>query len=85
MESIMMPISRNIGILYRVKCLVPDRIIFMLYNTLILPYISYCNILWATSKKITNIILLLQKKAIRICAGAGFRDHTTTQARYLLN
>ena len=49
---------------------------FTLYNTLILPYISYCNILWATSKTITNNILLLQKKAIRVCTRSGYRDHT---------
>ena len=48
----------------------------MLYNILILPYISYCNILWATGKCLTNNILLLQKKAVRICTQSGFRDHT---------
>ena len=48
----------------------------MLYNTLILPYISYCNIIWATSRSVTDAIMLLQKKAVRICAGAGYRDHT---------
>ena len=48
----------------------------MLYNTLILPYISYCNILWATCKTVTNNILLLQKKAIRVCTRSGFLDHT---------
>ena len=31
---------------------------------------------WATSKSVRDSILLLQKKAICICAGAGFRDHT---------
>ena len=43
---------------------------------LILPYISYCNILWATCKAVTHNILLLQKKAIRVCTRSGFRDHT---------
>ena len=76
MKSIITPISRNIGILYRVKYFVPIRILLVLYNTLVLPYISYCNIVWATSRNITENIILLQKKAIRICAGAGFRDHT---------
>ena len=70
------PISRNIGVLYKVKSFVASNILLMLYNTLILPYISYCNILWATCKGLTNNILLLQKKAVRICTQSGFRDHT---------
>ena len=69
------PISRNIGILYKVKSFVSDKVLLMLYNTLILPYISYCNILWATSKSLTDNILLLQKKAVRICTGSGFLEH----------
>ena len=48
----------------------------MLYNNVVLPYISYCIIVWATSRNITENIILLQKKADRICVGAGFRDHT---------
>ena len=48
----------------------------MLYNTLILPHISYCNLVWASSRTSTQPLLLLQKKAIRICSGAGYRDHS---------
>ena len=76
-KHIVTPISRNIGVLYRITCFVSDRILLMLYNSLILPHISYCNILWATSKCVTNNILLLQKKAVRICTRAGYRDHAT--------
>ena len=61
-KHIVTPISRNIGILYKVRYFVSDKILLMLYNTLILPYISYCNILWATCKTVTNNILLLQKR-----------------------
>ena len=75
-KHIITPISRNIGILYKVRYFVSDKILLMLYNTLILPYISFCNILWATCKTLINNILLLQKKAIRVCTRSGFRDHT---------
>ena len=49
----------------------------MLYNSLILPYITYCNLVWATGAK-TKIdpINLLQKKAIRICTGSQYLAHT---------
>ena len=37
----------------------------MIYNTLILPYINYCNIVWGNCHKTKlNHILLLQKKAV---------------------
>ena len=72
-KHIVTPISRNIGILYKVMYFVSDKILVMLYNTLILPY---CNILWATCKTVTNNILLLQKNAICVCTRSGFLDHT---------
>ena len=37
LKHIRTPISRNIGILYKVKYVVPDKVILMLYNTLIRP------------------------------------------------
>ena len=49
----------------------------MLYNSLILPYITYNNLIWATTNKTKlNSIYLLQKKAIRICTGSQYLSHT---------
>ena len=70
------PIARNIGILCKLRHYLPVKTLFMLYNTLILPYFSYCSIIWANSYSSTNSIFILQKKAIRICAGDNYRDHT---------
>ena len=70
------PIARNVGILCKLKHYLPLDILIMLYNTLVLPYISYCNIIWANSMYTNDTILKLQKKAIRICANAGYYDHT---------
>ena len=49
----------------------------MFYNSLILPYITYCNIAWGNCG-ITklNSILLLQKKAVRICTNSSYITHT---------
>ena len=61
-------ISRNVGILYKTKNYILKTTLFMLYNSLILPYIhvTSCNLFWATGAK-TKIhvdpIYLLQKKA----------------------
>ena len=70
-------ISRNVGILYKMKNYLPQNTLFMLYNSLILPYVNYCNLVWATiSKSRINTIYLLQKKAVRICTGAQYLAHT---------
>ena len=45
----------------------------MLYNTLILPHLNYCLIIWGIN---TSRILLLQKKAMRIISNSWYRAHT---------
>ena len=35
-----------------------------------------CNILWANTKSNVDTILLLQKKAIRLCTNSYYRDHS---------
>ena len=50
----------------------------MLYNAFILSYINYCNIVWGNcNKSKINLILLLQKRAIRICTQSAYLAHTT--------
>ena len=45
----------------------------MLYNSLILPYIHYCNITWASvGTTILDPIYKLQKKALRICTSSSY-------------
>ena len=70
-------ISRNVGILYKTTNYLPKTTLFMLYYSLILSYITYCNLVWATGAK-TKIdpIHLLQKKGIRICTGSQYLAHT---------
>ena len=50
----------------------------MLYNTLILPYISYCSEVWSRTYK-TNIypLFVKQKKFLRIIGRLSRYDHTT--------
>ena len=83
-------VARSIGILNKLKQYFPPEILLTLYHTLILPYLSYCNIAWAVnlnkfeilnpwaSFETTNIdnLFRLQKRALRICAGATYRSHT---------
>ena len=49
----------------------------VLYCTLVLPFYDYCNIIWGrASDKNLNKLKILQKRVIRLCAGAHYRAHT---------
>ena len=39
-------VSKSLGVIYKMKNILPVSILPMLYSTLILPYYQYCNILW---------------------------------------
>ena len=70
-------ISRNIGILYKLKDILTEKCLFTMYNSLILSHISYCNIVWGNCGTIKiNSLLLLQKRAIRIITNSTYLSHT---------
>ena len=50
----------------------------MLYNSLILPYLNYCVNIWDNTF-VTHLqkIVILQKRIIRMIAGAEQLDHTS--------
>ena len=76
-NNISISIAKGIGILYKVKDYLLEDSFLMIYNTLILPYISYCKIVWGNCHKTKlNHIFLLQKKAVRICTNSTYLSHT---------
>ena len=76
-RNISLSISKGIGIMYRVKDILLDHSLLMIYNALILPHINYCNIVWGNCHKTKlDQILLLQKKAVRICTSSPYLSHT---------
>ena len=46
-DSITKKDAKSVGIIKRIRHCLPNNILHTLYNTLILPYINYCNIIWA--------------------------------------
>ena len=66
-------IAKGVGIINKLKFILPQSTLFLLYNAIVLPYITYCNIVWANCgiTKLTPI-LLLQKRALRICTGSSY-------------
>ena len=75
-----MKIARSIGILYKVKNILPEYILKTLYNSLLLPHLTYGILAWGNN---TSVLNKLQKKAIRIISNVGYRDHTEPQFKNL--
>ena len=67
--------SKTIGILNRLKHVLPLEIKIMLYNALILPHINYCI---TTCGYQRNRLVKIQKKAVRIKTLSKYNTHRTT-------
>jgi len=77
-EVINSKISKNIGVIFRVRHILPKAQLYALYCTLILPYLTYCNIIWGcTYFSRLQTLILKQKRVIRIVTGSKYRDHTS--------
>jgi len=70
-------ISKGVGILNKLKHFVPERVLFSLYCTLVLPYINYGILAWGnTCKRNLDRIFKLQKKALRIISKSHYLSHS---------
>ena len=78
-------ISKGVGILSKLKYMLPMGILKLIYKAIISPYISYCNIVWGgTYSSRLNSIRVLQNRAIRIISGNDESLHTP-QLYYMTN
>ena len=69
--------SKAVGIISKVKNILPKQSLLCLYYSLFYPYIQYCNVVWGAATKTTlKPLVILQKKIIRMVSGAGYLDHT---------
>ena len=75
-DTISKTISRNIGMLTKLKHYVPEHILHSLYCTLVLPYINYGILIWGNTYKIyLDKIHKLQKWAVRTISLEHYRCH----------
>src|SRR6218665_3347203 len=70
-EKISAKLARNIGIIFRIAYLLQEHIRTSLYYSMIDPYHSYCNAIWASNyhsrlKELT----VLQNRDLRVVAGS---------------
>ena len=77
-EVVVSKISKNIGIIAKLRHILPQKLICGLYQTLVNPYISYCNLVWALPHETTNLnkFLRIQKKYCRIITFSKFNEHS---------
>ena len=66
-------ISKISGILYRLRSEFPTYILKSIYNTLLLPHLTYCILSWGSQ---IGKIHLLQKRAIRNVTKSAYNAHT---------
>ena len=44
-------VNKTLAVVRRIARVMPDHVFYLLYVTLIQPYLSYCNIVWATKEQ----------------------------------
>ena len=70
-------IARNVGMLNKLKNVLPLYTMKTLYYSLILPHLQYCVLLWSNTYTIhLKKIKILQKRAIRIITKSQYTSHT---------
>jgi retron-type reverse transcriptase len=75
-EHVAKKLASGIGAMNCVKYIVPRSVMVMLYNTLILPYLAYCAVVWGCAYDTNlNKIFVLQNRAIRLVSGAKYMEH----------
>ena len=70
-------LSRNTGILHKLKNIFPCQILLSVYSSLITPYLNYGILIWGNaSKTLLDLLLRIQKRAIRNVNHAEYLSHT---------
>jgi len=70
-------LAKNIGVIRKLRYRFPMDVLLTLYNTLLLPYLTYCNIIWANNKP-TRLkhLIVIQKRAVRIVTNSNYYEHS---------
>ena len=76
-DKITKSIALLVGIISRIRHFVPRSTLLVIYNSLILPRITYCIEIWGnTYNTFLQPILKLQKRLVRFITFSSFRCHT---------
>ena len=73
MNNIAIKVSRIIGLFNKLKNFLPLYILITLYNSMILPHLTYGILIWNTNNQ---QLYKLQKKGIRMISNSRYYEHT---------
>ena len=79
-DKISLKLSRCVGILNKLKCFLPQRILLTIYNSMFLPHINYCILAWGYNHQ---RIFKIQKKVVRIISLSKYNAHTDPLFKHL--
>ena len=75
-EHVLSKISKTVGMIAKIRHFVPKHTLINIYNSLILPYLSYGLVIWGQACKTNwDCLLKLQKRALRFIHFAKKQDH----------
>lgn len=78
-NHVCLAVSRFVGLLYRNNCVLPTNIKLLLFKSLFMSQVNYCQLVWGTSTHTSlKKLYVLQKKALRIIYNLA-RDHPSAQ------
>ena len=76
-SNILTNVSINVGIINKMRDYLPQHILLLLYNSLVLPHLNYCIILWGCCNKyVLERLYKLQKRAVRIVTQSSYLSHS---------
>ena len=74
-DKISKTISRATGLLYKIRPFVNNKILKMLYYSLVYPHLNYVTEVWGSADPTClNIILILQKRIVRMLTSNDLRQ-----------
>ena len=79
-KKIACKIACTVGTMKRIKKFMPQKVMRLIYNSLVLPHITYGLILWGSKLKRIN---KLQKWSVRTIVNAKYNEHTEPIMRKL--
>lgn len=77
-QNVVKSIAPKVGIISRIRHYLPKSALILIYNSLILPHLSYCIEIWGnTYTSYLNPLYVLQKKIVRLINFENYRAPTS--------
>ena len=75
-QHISIKISRIVGLMWRLKTLYPMAVLRLLYNSLVLPHLTYGILIWGTNIKHDHPLHRIQKRGLRTISNQSYIAHS---------